>query len=105
MKRLLIAGVGLIALVGAALGADLPPAPTPYYKAPAFAPPPYSWTGFYIGINGGGALGRSNWDTAGGFNVDGGVVGGTIGYNYQIGRAVLGVEGDLDWSGLRGSIT
>jgi outer membrane immunogenic protein len=105
MKRLLLAGFGLIALVGAAAAADLPPGPPNYYKSPAFVPPPYTWSGFYIGLNGGGGLGRSNWDTAGGFNVDGGLVGGTIGYNYQIGRAVLGVEGDLDWSGLRGSIT
>jgi outer membrane immunogenic protein len=105
MKRLLLAGFGLMALVGASAAADLPPGPPNYYKSPALVPPPYTWSGFYIGVNGGGGLGRSNWDTAGAFNVDGGLVGGTIGYNYQFGRAVLGVEGDLDWSGLRGSTT
>ena len=66
-------------------------------------PPPYNWSGLYIGINGGGGLGRSNWDTAGGFNLSGGVVGGTIGYNYQVSRVVFGVEGDVDWSGIQGS--
>lgn len=104
MKRLLVAGVGLLALTGAAAAADLPPAPGNYYKAPTFVPP-YSWTGFYLGVNGGGGLGWSNWDTAGGFHTDGGVVGGTVGYNYQIGRAVIGGEGDIDWSSISGSTT
>lgn len=104
MKRLLLAAAGLITLVGTAAGADLPPGPN-YYKAPPFLPPPYTWSGFYLGINGGGGLGRSSWDTAGGFDISGGLVGGTIGYNYQIGEAVLGVEGDIDWSGIRGSTT
>jgi outer membrane immunogenic protein len=103
MKRMLLAGVGLIALIGAAAGADLPPGPQNYYKAPAYVPPPYSWSGFYLGINGGGGLGRSNWDTVGGFNVSGALAGGTVGYNYQIAHAVLGVEGDVDWSGIQGS--
>jgi len=104
MKRLLVAGVGLLALASAAAAADLPPAPGNYYKAPVFVPP-YSWTGFYLGVNGGGGLGWSNWDTAGGFHTDGGVVGGTVGYNYQIGHAVVGGEGDIDWSSISGSTT
>jgi len=102
MKRVLLASVGLIALMSAATAADLPPGPN-YYKAPAYMPPPYNWSGLYIGINGGGGLGRSNWDTAGGFNVSGGGVGGTIGYNYQVSHAMFGVEGDVDWSGIQGS--
>ena len=55
MKRLFVAGVGLLALAGAAAAADLPPAPGTYYKAPVYAPP-FSWTGFYVGVNGGGGL-------------------------------------------------
>ncbi len=105
MKRLFLAGVGLMALTGAAAAADLPPrAPTPYYKAPVYAPA-YTWTGFYIGVNGGGGLGRSAWDTTGGFDLTGGLVGGTVGYNYQIGQAVIGAEGDIDWSAIRGTTT
>jgi outer membrane immunogenic protein len=103
MKRLLVACAGLLALAGAAAAADLPPAGT-YYKAPPFAPT-YTWSGLYLGVNGGGGLGWSNWDTAGGFHTDGGLVGGTIGYNYQINSVVLGGEGDIDWSGIRGSTT
>jgi len=106
MKRFVFAALGLIALMGAAAAADLPPASAPnYYKAPAFVPPPYSWTGFYIGVNGGGALGRSNWDSAGGYNLTGGLVGGTVGYNYQYAWAVIGVEGDIDWASISGSTT
>jgi outer membrane immunogenic protein len=103
MKRLAYAALALLALSGAAWSADLPPGP--YYKAPAYLPPVYNWTGFYIGANGGGGFGYSKWDTTSSFNPTGGVVGGTLGYNYQIGAAVLGVEGDIDWAGLSGSTT
>ena len=102
MKRMFFVGAALLALTGVAVAADLPPAPS-YYKAPAFMPPPFTWTGFYIGVNGGGGFGNSKWDTTNGFNTSGGFVGGTIGYNYQIQHVLLGVEGDVDWSGIKGS--
>jgi outer membrane immunogenic protein len=103
MKRLILAFVGVAALTGAAAAADLPrPAPQPYYKAPV-AVPAYSWTGFYIGVNGGGGFGRSAWDGTGSFNISGGLVGGTIGYNYQFGQIVAGLEGDIDWADLEGT--
>jgi outer membrane immunogenic protein len=104
MKRLFVAGAALFALAGVAAAADLPPAPQSYYKAPPYMPV-YTWTGFYLGINGGGALGSSKWDTAGSFNTSGGLVGGTIGYNYQISHVVLGVEGDMDWASISGTTT
>ncbi len=104
MKRVFLALVGLAALTGTAAAADLPPrtAPAPYYKAPAEVPV-YNWTGFYIGINGGGGFGRSQWDSTGSFNTSGGLVGGTVGYNYQFGQAVVGVEGDIDWADINGT--
>jgi outer membrane immunogenic protein len=102
MKRLCFALIGLMALAGSAAAADLPrPAPAPYFKAPVYVP--YNWTGFYIGINGGGAFGTSNWDSNGSRNISGGLVGGTIGYNYQWGQAVFGVEGDIDWASISGT--
>jgi outer membrane immunogenic protein len=105
MKRLFLAAMGLIALAGSAAAADLPrPAPVPYYKAPP-AYLPYNWTGFYVGVNGGGAFGNSNWDSNGSRNISGGLVGGTIGYNYQWGQAVFGVEGDIDWADINGTST
>ena len=103
MKRLFLALVSVAALTGTAAAADLSrPAPAPYYKAPVVAPV-FSWTGFYIGLNGGGGFGRSAWDSTGSFNTSGGLVGGTIGYNYQIGQAVVGLEGDVDWANINGT--
>ena len=77
------------------------------------APPPiaiYDWTGFYVGIAGGGSLGTSNHidratglgDTIG-YNVKGGLVGGTLGYNWQMSNFVFGLEGDISWVGEYGS--
>jgi outer membrane immunogenic protein len=108
MKRLCIVlfGVtaGVVALAGAAYAADLArPQPVPYYPKAAVYAPPFSWTGLYLGINGGGAFGSSSWDSTGSRNISGGVVGGTLGYNYQFGQAVVGVEGDLDWAGISGN--
>jgi outer membrane immunogenic protein len=37
--------------------------------------------------------------------VSGWLAGATAGYNYQFGQAVVGVEGDIDWSGINGSTT
>jgi opacity protein-like surface antigen len=55
MKRLFAACVALLAPAGMAAAADLYPAP--YYRAPspAYAVPLFTWTGFYVGLNGGGA--------------------------------------------------
>ncbi len=105
MTRLFVAGVALVALTGAALAADLPPGGSPYYYRAPYALPAFNWTGFYIGVNGGGGFGNSAWDTTSSFSTTGGVVGGTIGYNYQMGPAVLGAEGDIDWSNIKGTTT
>ena len=107
MKRVVLACVGMAALGGVAAAADLPPvSAAPYYKAPAaYVPLAYTWSGFYLGINGGGAWGRSSWTTGNGFDTSGGFVGGTIGYNYQVEQAVLGIEGDIDWADIDGTTT
>jgi outer membrane immunogenic protein len=95
---------GLLAAVsGAASAADLSPRYAPY-KAPVYNPI-YNWTGFYVGINGGGGWGRSQWDGINKFDITGGLIGGTVGYNWQFGQAVLGVEGDIDWSNISGTNT
>lgn len=109
MKRVVLAGIGALAVVtmmGAANAADLPRRQAMPVKAPAFVT--YNWTGAYVGINGGGGWGRSNVSApfaSGDFNTSGGVIGGTLGYNYQMGQAVFGLEGDVDWSNIRGSAT
>jgi outer membrane immunogenic protein len=95
--------VAALFVAQSATAADLSVAPL--YKAPPPAmAPAYNWSGFYLGINGGGGWGHSNWDTsATRVNTSGGLVGGTAGYNWQIGSAVLGLEGDIDWANLKGT--
>jgi len=105
MKRILIALVGMSAVagLGTASAADLP-RQAPMYKAPAYVAPINNWTGIYVGLNGGGAWGSSNWSQlATDFNVSGGLIGGTLGYNWQFGTWVVGLEGDLDWANIKGS--
>jgi outer membrane immunogenic protein len=99
MKKILLAAL-LAGVASSALAADLPthkaaPAPAPYY-----APPIFSWTGLYIGANGGwaGGSGGGNFGSP-----TGGLAGGTIGYNYQVGQFVAGLESDLDWADLHSS--
>jgi outer membrane immunogenic protein len=110
MKRSIFVGSLAIAVftgVLSAQAADLPPRPPAFYKA---APPQaYNWSGFYAGLNAGYGWGRSSWsDPAAGadfgrFNTSGGLAGGQLGYNWQTGNAVFGIETDMDWMNLKGS--
>jgi outer membrane immunogenic protein len=107
MKRVVTASLGVSALLagmGLAAAADLGRRYDPPARAPIYATG-YTWTGFYVGINGGGGWGRSTWDAIDTFDVSGGLIGGTIGHNWQFGPAVVGVEGDLDWSGIKETTT
>ena len=101
MRRVLLTTISLLALTTAgAMAADIP------VRAPARAPvlvPAFTWSGFYIGLNGGYGWGTSTWDSTGSFDVSGGLVGGTIGYNWQVGTWVFGLEGDIDWADIKGS--
>ena len=110
MKKLLLASAGVLALgIAAASAADIQRRQAMPAKAPLYSPVPvYNWTGFYVGINGGGGWGRSDFSaplTSDSFRTSGWLVGGTLGYNYQMGQIVFGLEGDMDWSNLRGSGT
>ena len=91
----------LCAMPVVAQAADLgrPPA----FKAPFALPAAFNWTGFYVGINGGYGWGSSTWDSSVSPSPKGGLAGGTIGYNLQTGPWVWGLEGDFDWSGIKGS--
>lgn len=94
-----------------ALAADLPQPPPP--QAPVvYVPtvaPVYNWGGIYLGINGGYGFGNSAWSggglSTGNFGTSGGLVGGTLGANFQTDAFVFGVETDLDWTGITGSIS
>jgi outer membrane immunogenic protein len=108
MKSAFLASVAALVLsVGAmsANAADIQQRAALPAKAPVYMPPVFSWTGPYIGINGGYAWGDSRFNgpfSGGNHSPSGGVFGGTLGYNWQAGAAVFGVEGDFDWSGIRG---
>lgn len=97
VKKVLLTATGLIALgMAPAFAADLPA--RAYTKAPAIAI--NNWTGFYIGAMGGYA--QEDSSTIG--TLSGGFAGGTVGYNWQTGKVVLGVEADAAWSDVGASI-
>src|SRR5665213_3233116 len=117
MKKFLlgIAGLAALGLATPASAADL--AARPYTKAP----PPmmaamYDWSGFYIGLNGGGGWSHKCWDITnvagvavipsapeGCHNATGGMAGGQVGYRWQMSSFVFGVEAQGDWADLKGS--
>jgi outer membrane immunogenic protein len=111
MKRILFttASLGVLGLVSPALGADLPA----YTKAPAVAAPLYDWSGFYVGVFGGGGYGNHNLNNALGpagfanftanYSSTGGIAGGEVGYNAQSGNYLVGVEADGFWSDIKGN--
>jgi outer membrane immunogenic protein len=102
-KRLLASAVTLALATAAAHAADLP-VKAPILKAP---PPLPTWTGFYAGINAGYSFGHDSYtNVQPGFDSGltaitapaGAVLGGQLGYNWQVGNLVLGLEGDAQWT-------
>jgi outer membrane immunogenic protein len=124
-KLILCAAVAVSAIlsIGAASAADMA-VKAPVYKAPAAAPAS-SWTGWYIGVNGGGVWGKSDPKVSvvpggqyapisGGpdvvaatgsnsFNNSGGLAGGQVGYLWQSAWFVGGIEAAFDWMNAKGS--
>src|SRR5260370_20689108 len=110
MNGLMWAGFALAVFFAPAMAADMPLKARP---APLMAPA-WSWTGFYIGINGGGSVGNDS-STASftdtpvpvlelnetfGRSLAAAVFGGPVGYNWQgAPPSGIGVEGGSDWSG------
>jgi outer membrane immunogenic protein len=117
MNKFLLSAVGLIATATSAAAADL--AARPYTKAPPMmVPAVYDWTGGYVGVEGGYGWGHSDQTDPGiappstepppplprdgHYTVRGGLIGGTLGYNWQAGPWVFGLEGDYSWSDIKG---
>ncbi|MCI4678427.1 outer membrane beta-barrel protein [Rhodoblastus acidophilus] len=104
MRTLLLSTVAFAALAGSAFAADLPSRKeAPVYVAPV---PAFSWTGFYLGADIGGAFGstslHSDWTGWNSHSLDtsGVMGGGYVGYNYQFNQNfVLGIEGDFQGTG------
>ena len=126
MKRLFLASAAALVTLnacGSALAADM----RPVYKAPPPVVVYDPWTGFYIGANIGGGWGDRNVNYEPNDLVSfslffsrfllgapppvsintSGVLGGLqVGYNWQMGPSLLiGAEADIDWSGVKGSVT
>ena len=103
-SKLILAGIAA-AMVTAPLGAQAADLVRPAYKAPAYVAPPSSWSGFYVGLNGGYMCGTSDVWGAGPFETgpSGWLAGGTVGYNLQTGNWVWGIEGDFDYADLKGT--
>jgi outer membrane immunogenic protein len=107
MKKIWFITASLVALGAAApaFAADL--AARPYTKAPPMMMAAYDWSGFYIGLNGGGATSHNCWTLVGGasegcHDATGGTVGGQIGYRWQQGPVVFGVEAQGNWADFSG---
>jgi outer membrane immunogenic protein len=110
MRRLtlaILAASGIALSATAASAADLGRAPV--YKAPpAPAPVAYNWTGLYIGGHLGYGWGTDGFSDptvgTGDIDVDGFLAGAQLGYNWQVGSWVFGLEGDWSWSNGDGSV-
>ena len=98
MKRILIVGAGaaFLGIAGPGYAADFPT------MGPIAAARLFNWSGFYVGLNAGYSAGdtRINYDLpafAGTMYPAGFIGGAQVGYNWQSGSLVLGLEADLAW--------
>jgi len=114
MKKYLTAAAFMALSSASAFAADLPA--RTYTKAPPIVAPMYDWSGFYIGLNGGGGSSHKCWDlvglpglgafspiSEGCHNATGGTVGGQIGYRWQASNWVFGLEAQGNWANFSGS--
>jgi len=105
VKKILLAAAVLTGLSASAFAADMPSRKAPVVAPLAAAP---LWTGLYVGASAGYAFGKSSQrDTAavadGAYNVKGGMIGGAVGYNWQIQNYVYGLEADASFASIAGS--
>ena len=123
MKKIATAATAIaILMTGAASAADMAPR---YTKAPPPIPSPvYDWSGFYVGLNAGGAWGddpvtytplysgapsafpavaAANGSPR--FHPAGVTAGGQAGYNWQASQFVLGIEADIEYLDLKSAFT
>jgi outer membrane immunogenic protein len=113
MNRTVTLGLGALALAGMTFSASAADIARPVTKEPPVVAPPviYNWSGFYIGAHIGGAWGDKDWTDVtfltpfaeGSHDVSGFLAGGQIGFNWQFGAWVFGVEGQASWTNADGS--
>jgi outer membrane immunogenic protein len=105
-NKYMVAAGFVPATFGSAMSADIPSNKAPLAPAPVFMAAPFSWAGFYAGVNAGvvghqgsftGAVpagGSWAWPS-GDTSSRGAFFGGQIGYNFKMGSLVFGVEADF----------
>jgi outer membrane immunogenic protein len=102
--KLIGTGIAAMALLATSFSAEAADIPRPVYKGMRSVVAYYNWTGLYVGVNAGYGWGRSSWDLpAVTVNSKGWLAGITLGYNYQVGSWVFGIEGDYDWADVKGT--
>jgi outer membrane immunogenic protein len=105
MKQLLLGTIAFFAFMAVNAMADQPVRPV-YYYGPAYMPV-YNWSGLYVGVQAGyvwardsdvetvtGTHERSYYSPSGDAYPEGALIGGYVGYNWQISRWVFGIEAD-----------
>src|SRR6516164_1669436 len=117
MKKLLLIGAAFAVLLAPAIAAGKPVRVHKRVRPVVVAAPVYSWTGFYVGGNvgwgwshvtasennpfGPDAIAQISPQSLG-TDLNGGVFGGQIGYNWQTANWVIGIEGDFDGASING---
>ncbi len=115
MGKLSLAATVLLAVLSTsslstvAVAADLPTTKGPALYTPP-PPPTWTWAGLYAGVSGGWGWGFADHTDltgfdSGAYHPNGGIVGATLGYNWQMGGLVTGFEGDGSGSWIHGSNT
>jgi outer membrane immunogenic protein len=101
--KLIGAGIAALSMLAASYSAQAADIPRPVYKGQRSVVAYYNWTGFYAGVVAGYGWGSSDFTPANvSVSPDGWNIGGTLGYNYQTGSIVWGLEADLAWSNVEG---
>jgi outer membrane immunogenic protein len=101
---LLLASAAVAASASLASAADLSVRRQQTTAAPIIVPPALTWTGFYVGANVGYGW-SSGSDPSFTSDLNGVIGGGQLGYNWQTGPLVIGIEGDFQGSGQHRSDT
>jgi opacity protein-like surface antigen len=122
LRGVLLTHVALFAAAATApaVAASLSPPPLMYKAPPSLAQVMYDWSGSYVGVEGGIGWGHSDQTDAGvpgspppsppsppvadgSYSLDGALLGGSAGYNWQRDSLVFGIEGDFSWANISGS--
>jgi outer membrane immunogenic protein len=115
MKFALVTSAMALAFASNAIAADMR-YPAPRRSAPAYSPPPpaayFSWTGFYIGAQGGYGWGESEevyfpnkakFIGTQTYDIDGALAGGVLGFNWALAGFIIGIEGEGNWANIKGN--